>query len=259
MPSARLRGHGQRYGRSIWRRQRRMPNPYAALAEAASIFPGFPKIALSSGSELSQAALTDIRTVLNSYYHTNALALAVLSALLEHYDPSDAELGSTVGRSCPPPLRPNCPRCRRCKAVSPEVQGLIRELNEFGEDTDSFLIASMYRHLAYWPPYLAIVRTLLAPHQADGNLNALTRSARAMGRAHGKMLARSAGARSAAGLPASGACLLPAVRRTSDRQDGGNLRYPSTCHARITGATCMTSGALHEHQGRCVRRLWHVV
>ena len=71
-----------------------------------------------------------------------------------------------------------------------EVQRLIKELNEFGEDTDPFLIASMYRHLAYWPPYLAIVRTMLAPYQADGRLNALTRSARAMGRAHGKTLAR---------------------------------------------------------------------
>ena len=75
-------------------------------------------------------------------------------------------------------------------SLSPEVQRLIAELNEFGEDTAPFLIASMYRHLAYWPPFLAIVRTMLAPLQADGSLHALTRSARATGRAHGRMLAR---------------------------------------------------------------------
>jgi hypothetical protein len=71
-----------------------------------------------------------------------------------------------------------------------EVRRLIEELNGFGEDTEPFLIASMYRHLAYWPPYLAMVRTMLAPLQADGSLNALTRSARALGRAHGHVLSR---------------------------------------------------------------------
>jgi hypothetical protein len=73
-------------------------------------------------------------------------------------------------------------------ALSPEVQRLIAELNGFGEDTATFLIASMYRHLAYWPPYLAIVRTLLAPLQADGRLHALTLAARTLGRAHGRAL-----------------------------------------------------------------------
>ena len=35
----------------------------------------------------------------------------------------------------------------------------------FGEDTEPQLIASMYRHLAYWPAYLALVRTMLVPLQ----------------------------------------------------------------------------------------------
>jgi hypothetical protein len=48
----------------------------------------------------------------------------------------------------------------------------------------------MYRHLAYWAPYLAIVRTMLAPLHADGSLIALTRVACALGRAHGKVLSR---------------------------------------------------------------------
>ena len=192
----------------IWRNLATMPGALAwawsairplylapAAAHAESIrrslkLPDIPRISKDalSAAGIDQAALTDIRTVLSSYYHTNALALAVLSALLEHYDPSDAEPAQPSGivpASAPTELPPLPPM----QSLSPEVQGLIRELNEFGEDTDSFLIASMYRHLAYWPPYLAIVRTLLAPHQADGNLNALTRSARAMGRAHGKMLA----------------------------------------------------------------------
>ena len=131
--------------------------------------------------------MTAIRTTLNSYYHTNALALVVLSALLERYDPS-------AGDSAPPSAtvaaadQTELPALPLMAALAPEVQRLIAELNQFGEDTDPLLIASMYRHLAYWPPYLAIVRTMLAPLQADGRLNALTRSARALGRAHGRAL-----------------------------------------------------------------------
>ena len=74
-------------------------------------------------------------------------------------------------------------------ALDPEVARLVSELNGFGEDTEQTLIASMYRHLAYWPAYLALVRTLLAPLQADGRLDALTRSTRTLGHAHGAMLA----------------------------------------------------------------------
>jgi hypothetical protein len=69
------------------------------------------------------------------------------------------------------------------------VRHLIDELNGYGEDGAPYLIASMYRHLAHWPGYLAIIRDLLAPLQADGSLNALTLSARVLGRAHGKVLA----------------------------------------------------------------------
>jgi hypothetical protein len=75
-------------------------------------------------------------------------------------------------------------------SLPPDLQRLIEELNEFGAQPAPLLIASMYRHLAYWPPYLAMVRTLLAPSQADGSLNVLTRSARALGCAHGQILSR---------------------------------------------------------------------
>ena len=74
-------------------------------------------------------------------------------------------------------------------ALDPEVARLVTELNGFGEDTELQLIASMYRHLAYWPAYLALVRRMLAPLQADGRLDALTRSTRTLGHAHGAMLA----------------------------------------------------------------------
>jgi hypothetical protein len=166
--------------------------PAAPHAEAVRHTLSLPEVPQLSADTLSAAgldptALTAIRATLNSYYHTNALALVVLSALLERYDRS-------AGDSAPPSAivaaadQTELPALPLMTALTPEVQRLIAELNQFGEDTDPFLIASMYRHLAYWPPYLAIIRTMLAPLQSDGRLNALTRSARALGRAHGRAL-----------------------------------------------------------------------
>jgi hypothetical protein len=153
--------------------------------------PGLPRLSVDAltAAGIAPTALTNIRIILDSYHHTNALALVVLSALLEHYEPSvtDAVAPSpTAGSAAQTELPPLPPMA----SLPSEVQRLIGELNTFGEDTDPFLIASIYRHLAYWPPYLAIVRTMLAPLQVDGSLSALTRSARVLGRAHGRILAR---------------------------------------------------------------------
>jgi hypothetical protein len=140
-----------------------------------------------SAAGLSSSELTQIRTILDSYHHTNALALVVLSALLEHDQPSSSEplqRPEPVSR----PVRTELPSLPAMATLHPFVQRLVAELNGFGEDDAPFLIASMYRHLAYWPPFLAIIRTALAPRQADQSLIALTHRARALGRAHGSAL-----------------------------------------------------------------------
>jgi hypothetical protein len=138
---------------------------------------------------INQTALSKIHAILDSYHHTNALALVVLSALLEHFDPSatDAVLAAEAAPAQPDADLPTLPPMA---SLPLKLRQLIEELNDFGEDTEPFLIASMYRHLAYWPDYLVIIRAMLAPLQADGSLNALTRSARALGRAHGHVLAQ---------------------------------------------------------------------
>ncbi|MET3839494.1 hypothetical protein [Bradyrhizobium sp. OAE829] len=149
--------------------------------------PGFSAdTLLAAGIDQSDQAI--IRNVLDSYQHTNALALTVLSALLAHFEPHPAGT-VTAASSAAPPSGVKIPELPPMDALDPEVARLVGELNGFGEDTEPQLIASMYRHLAYWPAYLALVRTMLAPLQADGRLDALTRATRALGHAHGQMLA----------------------------------------------------------------------
>jgi len=167
--------------------------PAAAHAEAVRRTLGLPALPGISSDALVAAginpmALREVRSILASYYHTNALALVVLSALLERYDPTKGD-HARPARTVPASSTTELPPLPAMASLSPEVQRLIVEMNEFGEETDPYLIASMYRHLAYWPAYLALVRTLLVPLQADGRLDALTHATRALGHAHGQMLA----------------------------------------------------------------------
>ena len=163
--------------------------PHAEAVRRTLGLPDLPPLSADtlSAAGIDRTALTAICTILNSYHHTNALALVVLSALLERYDPSAGD-SAQPSDAATAPDQTELPALPAMTALTPEVQRLIVELNAFGEDTDPDLIASMYRHLAYWPPYLALVRTMLAPLQANARLNALTRAARTLGRAHGRAL-----------------------------------------------------------------------
>ena len=150
-------------------------------------WPGFSADTLLAAG-VYESDQTIIRNVLDSYQYTNALALVVLSALLAHYEPRPGD-AVTAAAAAPKPAGTKIPELPPMDALDPEVAALVEELNTFGEDTEPQLIASMYRHLAYWPSYLALVRTMMAPLQQDGRLNALTLSTRALGHAHGAVLA----------------------------------------------------------------------
>jgi hypothetical protein len=167
--------------------------PAAVHAEAVRrtlSLPDVPRLSIDAltAAGIDPSARTEIRTILNSYHHTNALALVVLSALLEHYHPTPTGIVEP-SEAAPIAAQTELPKLPSMASLPAEVRRLVEELNGFGEDTDPFLIASMYRHLAHWPSYLAIVRTMLIPLQSDGRLTVLTRSARALGRAHGHILA----------------------------------------------------------------------
>jgi hypothetical protein len=106
-----------------------------------------------------------------------------------HFEPTQQ---GTVRPSdgAPRPLGVKLPELPPMQSLKPEVVRLIEELNGFGEDTDKSLIASMYRHLGYWPTYLSLVRTMLVPLETNGQLHTLTRSIRDLARLHGRGLAQ---------------------------------------------------------------------
>ena len=168
--------------------------PAPGYAEAVRRAIDLPAVPSFSSDELAAAGLSNddlakIRSILDSYHHTNALALVVLSALVMHYEPTQQGAVSPSD-GAPRPLAVKLPELPPMQSLKPEVVRLIEELNGFGEDTDKSLIASMYRHLGYWPTYLSLVRTMLVPLETEGRLHALTRSTRALARTHGRALAQ---------------------------------------------------------------------
>jgi hypothetical protein len=140
---------------------------------------------------LDDAALASIFAILDSYQHTNALALVCFSALLARFEGSARRpgLSSAPQRNEVGPIRRVAlPRLVTIAEMPPATAGLVHELNGFGEDSDFALVASMYRHLSHWPTYLALIRTLLVPLHESGELKSLVTEARILGQVHGRDL-----------------------------------------------------------------------
>lgn len=174
----------------------------AAIAPAANIRRHVPLPCVSVISHdtlhvagLDAEALGRIGAVLDSYQHTNALALVCFSAFLTRFEndasgPEPTASGNAEeADSYKTPGRLKLPRLIPLDEMPTSLVNLIHELNGFGEDADHTLIASMYRHLAHWPTYLALARTLLVPLQASGELGSFVEATRRLGYDAGKQLA----------------------------------------------------------------------
>ncbi|MBR0664665.1 hypothetical protein GXW71_09905 [Roseomonas hellenica] len=122
---------------------------------------------------LPASALDPIRSILAAYDHTNAMALFAFSALRVRLGPSDEQSPDVSVASRPAPQPESLialPRLPRMEELSAETAALVMELNKLGTDRTQPSLASMYRHLAYWPPYLALAWAILTPLHASGAL-----------------------------------------------------------------------------------------
>jgi hypothetical protein len=118
---------------------------------------------------LSQGDLTQIVMIQNSYERSNALNIIALGALLARLEGTAA----TPGDPAPivaevTPVAGKMPPLLGLNDMPSEVAQLVQDLNRIGDRDE--IMASMYRHLSHWPPYLALIHTLIAPFAADGRL-----------------------------------------------------------------------------------------
>lgn len=123
---------------------------------------------------LADEDLASIGNILAAYDRTNAMALVALSAVLNRLrgPPADSGLAAmgTPESSVALPSAIPLPPLPGLDTLSEPIASLVVSLNRLGTRRDNPVLASMYRHLAYWPSYLAVSWALIAPLDADGSL-----------------------------------------------------------------------------------------
>jgi hypothetical protein len=183
----------------------------AALRAGLSLpeLPAWPTAALKSAG-LQDGDIAGIRTVLAAYDRTNAMALIAFSAVQLRLEgvPRPVEVVARRPASVPAEPEPDLPLppLLALADMSPMTAELVLAINRLGAIHREPLLASMYRHLAHWPAYLALVWTMLAPLEIDQRLDRAIEAAMAMARTRARCLVGQ--------LPAP----LPAIRPLTARR-----------------------------------------
>lgn len=142
--------------------------------------PALPPEVLGAAG-LDAPAQAGIAAVLAAYAHTNPLALLALTALQRRLQGLPMAPPGAPGLPVPPSATISLPLpLPPLPAALPEVlASLVLRLNGLGAGRPDAVMATMYRHLAHWPPYLALAWVRLAPMAESGALAAAIAACRA--------------------------------------------------------------------------------
>ena len=183
-----------------------------------------------TGAGLDEGALESIRGVLASYDRSNTMNLIALAALSARASGDAAAGGKIAVRPVANPIKVPLPRLLSKVDVAASTWSLVSRLNGLGERDDGRVVASMYRHLAHWPAFLALVWTSLDAAAGAGELDDAIAANLATARARARVVARDVAMPEAA--PPSSALAMAAVRMFVDHPIG---KMVTICRA-IRGA-----------------------
>jgi hypothetical protein len=154
----------------------------AALLHALALpaAPGWSPAELRAGA-VDEAAERTVLRVLDSYNRSNAMNLVALTALARRLrdgggSPPGAAPVETQGDGGPP-VDGALPALLTPAQMAPATAELVARLDRFGEAGEGRIPASMYRHLAHWPGFLALAAERIAPLHEDGRLAGLIAAA----------------------------------------------------------------------------------
>jgi len=122
-----------------------------------------------AGVEESQLFL--IRSLIDAYNRSNGINLITLTALV--IDPSGqaaAEHSPQHPETADPPPWPELPPLPEKNELSPQMGAFLERINRFGSVPDQPGLATIWRHLAHWPGFLAVVHAALAPLERNGTI-----------------------------------------------------------------------------------------
>ena len=161
----------------------------AALRDRLEVptLPGLTGPALSAVG-LTPDDIKQIDMILASYEQSNAMNIIALGALAAYLNGTGAPQASVsdVPFSAPP-VEGTMPPLLTLDEMPPDVRALVEALNMVGGRAE--ILASMYRHLANWPPYLGLISALVTSVDKDGRLEPLILGVVAEGRRRASRLA----------------------------------------------------------------------
>ena len=166
----------------------------AALRAGLSLpqLPAWPTAVFRSAG-LEDGDIAAIRTVLAAYDRTNAMALIAFLTVQLRLEgvPRSVEVVARRPASVAAEPEPDLtlPPLLALADMSRTTAELVLAINGSGAIHREPLLASMYRHLAHWPAYLALVWTMLAPLEIDQRLDRAIDAAIAKARARAWCLA----------------------------------------------------------------------
>lgn len=134
----------------------------------------FPALAPLPDMVWQSAAISDddrrtIAALIESYNYANGvnfLALLAAVTVLREGPPANA-IAAPRADSLYPPAPPLPPLPGLSELPAP-VLALVRQFDQFGRLGQSAAVASLYRHLAHWPAFLAIAYAALEPLHRRG-------------------------------------------------------------------------------------------
>lgn len=161
---------------------------------------------------IEAGARATILRMVGDYNHANSVNLLAMlvarSVLRGEAEGEDAPSAAAAPTAFAPVVA--TPGLPALSELSPPVLRLVRDLDGLGRLGDNDAIASLYRHLAHWPPYLAMARTALMPLHRSGSLAAEQRRLIEAAQRHAAGLAQHA-ARVPPLEPGAAGRALPAV------------------------------------------------
>ena len=161
----------------------------AALRDRLEVptLPGLTGPALSAVG-LTPDDIKQIDMILASYEQSNAMNIIALGALAAYLNGTGAPQASVSDvPSSALPVEGTMPPLLTLDEMPPDVRALVEALNMVGGRAE--ILASMYRHLANWPPYLGLISTLVTSVDKDGRLEPVILGVVAEGRRRASRLA----------------------------------------------------------------------
>ena len=153
---------------------------------AIPLLPGLSAAGLRAAG-LSGGDLAHIDMIQSAYERSNAMNMVALCAVAARLDGETASAADIAPAPAEAPLVGEMPALLALEAMPAALAQLVQDLNRVGDRDE--VLASMYRHLAHWPAYLALIHVLLAPLAAAGALEPLIREIIADGHRRGALLA----------------------------------------------------------------------